>query len=112
MSREWNDTRAYNVYIAYSAKTAYIVYKAYNAYIAYIAYNAYVTYNSSLVNNGLFWKIPNVEVEGGIVDELQNLQSLLTRNYVTERKQYADALKSITSELCETRRKVNLNNLR
>ena len=66
----------------------------------------------NLSNNNFDFFIFNVEVEGGIVDELQNLQSLLTRNYVTERKQYADALKSITSELCETRRKVNLNNLR
>ena len=73
--------------------------------------DVFVVYNTTELNHGLYWKMLNVQKEGGKVDELQNLKSLMTRNYVKETKQFGNAVKQISNDICETKRDVNENTL-
>ena len=72
----------------------------------------YVTVNETHFNNGLYWQVKNPKKEdddGSLVDPLENVKALLTRNYIVFSRAFSDALKAISNAICETKRMINKN---
>ena len=74
----------------------------------------YVSVNESFFNSGLYWEIPNVistKKDGSQVDALQNVQALLTRNFVAFGEAFSTAIQTIGEAICETKRQISKNSL-
>lgn len=72
----------------------------------------YVTVNETKqLNSGLYWYISKLQYQKAKVDELQNLKSMMTRNFITYSRVFSDAVKDIILEICETSRQISLNSL-